>query len=151
MNVIASRRTDGDMTYAYDGFISYRQQEPDKTWVRRKFLPALEALGVRVFVDFRDFRLGAPLVTEMARGVEESRYTIAVLSEAYLDSHFTELENVLAEHLGLEHGQARLLMVDREPVTPRLGMRARLRLDMTSDETFSEGVARLAETLLASD
>src|ERR1700730_12074440 len=88
---------------------------------RGKFLPALEGLGVCVFVDFRDFRLGAPLVTEMARGVETCRYTVAVLSPAYLESHFTDLESVLAEHLGLERGEARLLMVDREPVTPRLG------------------------------
>ncbi len=51
-----------------------------------------------------DFRLGAPLVVEMARAVEQSRYTLAVLSPAYLTSNFAELENVLAEHLGLEQG-----------------------------------------------
>lgn len=133
--------------YKYDLFLSYRQREPDLSWVRRRLLPALEAQGLRVCVDFRDFRLGAPLVTEMARGVEESRYTLAILSPAYVASHFTELENVLAEHLGLEQGQQRLLLVDREPTDLRLGLRARLRLDMTSDEAFDSGVDRLAEAL----
>ena len=36
------------------------------------------------------------------RAVESSTYTLAVLTPTYLESTFTELENVLAEHLGLE-------------------------------------------------
>jgi hypothetical protein len=87
-------------TIAYDAFVSYRHQEPDKTWVRRFFVPALETAGLSVCVDHRDFQLGAPLVTEMARAVEQSRTTVAVLTPAYLDGRFTELENVLAEHVG---------------------------------------------------
>ena len=44
----------------YDVFVSYRHQDPDGPWVR----------GVLVDVD--GFRLGMPLVLEMARGVERS-------------------------------------------------------------------------------
>ena len=112
--------------YLYDVFISYRQQEPDKTWVRQTLQSRLEAEGLRVCLDYRDFRLGAPLVLEMARAVEQSRYTLAVLSPLYLESNFTELENVLAEHLGLEKSQRRLLAIMHQPCTPRLGIRARM-------------------------
>jgi hypothetical protein len=129
--------------FAYDVFLSYRQQEPDKSWVRKTLRPRLEAAGLRVCIDHRDFRLGAPIVTEMARAVEQSRYTLSILSPAYLESNFAELENVLAEHLGLEKSQRRLLAVLREPCKPRLGMRARLWLDMTEDEEFEENVERL--------
>ncbi len=101
--------------FAYDAFVSYRHQEPDKTWVHRTFVPALEVAGLRVCVDHRDFRLGAPLVTEMARAVEQSRTTVAVLTPAYLEGRFAELENVLAEHLGLEEQSLRLRYVVREP------------------------------------
>jgi hypothetical protein len=132
---------------AYDVFLSYRQQEPDKTWVRQVLRPRLEAEGLRACIDHRDFRLGAPLVLEMARAVEQSRYTLAVLTPAYLASHFTELENVLAEHLGLEQSQRRLLSVLRAPCTPRLGMRARLWLDMTDDTELEGNLARLAYEL----
>lgn len=135
--------------FDFDVFVSYRQQEPDRSWVRQRLIPALEVQGVRVCVDFRDFRLGAPLVTEMERCVQASRQTLAVLTPAYLASHFTALENILAEHLGLEQGQHRLLMVDREPCQPRLGMRARLRLDMTEEVDFEPGVARLVEAVRA--
>lgn len=134
--------------FKYDVFLSYRQQEPDKAWVRKVLLPRLEkASGLRACVDYRDFRLGAPLVLEMARAVEQSRYTLAVLSPTYLESNFTELENVLAEHLGLEKSQRRLLAVMRQSCTPRLGIRARLWLDMTDDEEFEMNVERLVHEL----
>jgi hypothetical protein len=127
----------------YDVFISYRQKEPDKTWVRKTLVPELEAEEIRVFIDYRDFRLGAPLILEMARAVESSRYTLAILSPTYLESNFTELENVLAEHIGLEESQRRLLAVMREHCRPRLGLRARLWLDMTDDTELDANIARL--------
>src|SRR5512142_2450939 len=116
--------------FAFDVFVSYRHTEPDNSWVRRKLVPRLEAGGLHPFVDYKHFKLGAPLVLEMARGVESSRYTLAVLSPAYLESNFTELENVLAEHLGLENSERRLIAVMVQSCKPRLGMRARLWLNM---------------------
>jgi hypothetical protein len=133
--------------FIYDVFVSYRQQEPAKSWVRKMLIPKLEMQGLRVCVDYRDFRLGAPLVLEMARGVEQSRYTLAVLTESYLTSNFTELEGVLAEHLGLEKRERRLLAVMRELCKPRLGMRARLWLDMTEDDEFDLNLQRLVYEL----
>ena len=129
--------------YTYDVFISYRHQEPDQAWVRNTLMPRLKAEGVRVCVDYECFRLGAPLILEMARAVEQSRYTLAILTPAYLTSNFTELENVMAEHLGLEESQRRLIAVMREPCKPRLGMRVRLWLDMTDDAQLESSTARL--------
>ena len=120
--------------FAYDVFISYSHQ--DKVWVKNILVSALEEAGIKVFIDYKDIRIGAPLVTEIAHAVEKSRYTLAVLTPAYLESNFTELENILAEHLGLEKSQRRLLAVMREECVPRLGIRARLWLDMSSDEEF---------------
>jgi hypothetical protein len=137
----------GNGDEAYDVFISYRQQAPDGAWVRGVLVERLRAEGLRVFIDHESFKLGAPLVLEMARGVEQSRYTLAVLSPAYLASNFTELESVLAEHLGLEMTQRRLLAVRRVACKPRLGMRARLWLDMTTDEELDRNLPRLVAAL----
>ena len=130
-------------SYAYDVFLSYRHQEPDKSWVRSTLVPRLEADGLRVFVDYKSFRLGRPLVLEMERAVMESRYTLAILSPTYLESNFTELEGVLAQHLGLEKGQYRLLAAIHQECTPRLGIRANLMLDMTRDNEFDMNLDRL--------
>jgi len=135
-----------DDEFKYDLFVSYSQQEPVKSWVRKSLLPRLEAQGLRACIDFRDFRLGAPLVLEMERGVEESRYTLAVLTESYLTSNFTELEGILAEQLGLEKSERRLLAVMRESCTPRLG-RDRLWLDMTNDDELDLNIERLVYEL----
>jgi hypothetical protein len=131
----------------YDVFISYRQKEPDRSWVRRTLLPRLEADGLKVCIDFRDFHLGAPIIKEMQRAVLESRYSLAVLTPEYLASNFTDFENVLAQHLGLEKGQRRLLAVMREPCDPELRIAARLWLDMTDDGEFETAVARLVGEL----
>jgi hypothetical protein len=126
--------------YHYDAFVSYRHQEPDKAWVRSFLVPTLEAAGLRVCLEHRDFRRRAPLVTEMARAVEQSRTTVAVLTPAYLEGRFAELENVLAEHLGLEERAVRLIYVVREPCEPPLRMRARLRLDLTTEAEVEAGI-----------
>ena len=133
--------------FRYDVFVSYRQQEPDETWVCKTLVPRLEAEGLRVCVDYNCFRLGSPLVMEMEKAVAQSRYTLAVLSPAYVGSNFTELENVLAEHLGLEKSQRRLMAVMRERCQVRLGLSARLWLDMTDDDEFEAGLARLVGEL----
>jgi hypothetical protein len=140
----AARTADG---LPYDVFLSYRRQEPDRSWVRRTLLPSLEAAGLRTFIDFRDFRLGEALVLEMARGVEQSRYTLAVVTPAYLESNFTELENVLADHLGLENSELRLIAITREKAKARLGIRARLSLDMSDDDEFEANLQTLVEAL----
>ncbi|MDT7580046.1 MAG: hypothetical protein QOK35_1310 [Pseudonocardiales bacterium] len=135
----------------HDVFLSYRHRAPDGPWVWKFLAPRLRAAGLRVLLDVDSFRLGAPLVTEMARAVEESRYTIAVLTPAYLCSGFTELETVLAEHLGLERAEERLLLVLREPCRPRLGLRARIQVDMTDNAKADGQLRRLVDTVQSID
>ena len=135
----------------YDFFVSYRHQEPDKSWVRKTFVPALEQKGLRAFIDYRDFQLGAPLVTEMARAVEESRFTLAIITATYLQSNFTELENVMAKQLGLEKSHIRLIGIIRDPDLDldkvRLDIRSSLMLDMVDDNEFDEMIDRLVEAI----
>lgn len=133
--------------FMYDVFISYSHREPDKTWVRKRFFPALKREGLRVCLDVLNFQIGSPLVTEMERAVEQSRYTLAILSPAYLAGNFTEFENVLSQHMGLEKAQHRLLLLLREPCEPSLRLRHKLWLEMTRDEEFEEQIPRLAQVL----
>ena len=69
-----------DDGFKYDVFLSYRGQDPDKTWVRKTLYPRLKAEGLKVCLDAVDFRLGEPVIHEMERAVTESRYTMAVLT-----------------------------------------------------------------------
>jgi hypothetical protein len=133
--------------FQYDAFVSYRRAEPDLNWVHSRLVPRLRADGLLVCLDDDSFRLGAPLVLEMERAVRNSRYTLAVITPRYLLSSFTEVEAVLAEHLGRERTERRLLAVMREQARPRPGIRARMSLDMTEDIQFEVAAVRLCAQL----
>jgi hypothetical protein len=130
--------------FRYDVFLSYRDKEPDKSWARKTLLPKLEVQGVRACIDYRDFRLGLPRIKATEEAVQASRYTLSVLTPAYLESQLAELGSLLAEYLGAETNRSRWLGVLREPCVPRLNLRSRMLLDMTDDAHLDANVARLA-------
>jgi hypothetical protein len=130
--------------FRHDVFISYRDEEPDRSWARKVLLPRLEAEGVRACIDFRDFRLGRPRLKATEEAVESSRYTLSVLTPAYLASQLAELGSILARHLGAEGNQTRWLGVFRQPCRPGLDMRSRMLLDMTDDADLDANLLRLA-------
>lgn len=128
----------------FDVFVSYRWQEPDRTWVRATLIPALQDAGLEVCADYLSFRLGRPVIREMERAVESSRFTLAVMTPAYLRGAFSDLEAVMAQHLSLEEREDRFLVVLREETAQiPLGTRARIWLDMTQDAGFAAAIQRL--------
>ena len=133
--------------YKFDAFVSYRHKEPAQTWVQGLLVPSLEAEGLSICIDHRDFTLGALLIPEMARAVENSRYTLAILTPEYLKSNFTELEAVMAQHLGLGQSQRRLLPIMREKCTVPANIGSLFWLDMTDDSKFPENAKKLTEAL----
>ena len=106
--------------FLYDVFISY--SSADKAWVRGELLPALEKAGLTVCIDYRDFRPGAPSVTEMERALQESRKTLLVLTPAYLASAWTEFEALMLQTLDPANRQRRLipLLKERCELPPRI-------------------------------
>jgi hypothetical protein len=138
--------------YEYDVFVSYhkkdkkwiRNKKPDKTWDLETLVPRLEHEGLRVFGDWcPEWRIGPPWSFNAESAVKNSRYTLAVLSPDYLSSNWSEHETLLAEWLGLESSQYRLLPIMREECVPRLSIRMRSMLDMTDDDEFEMNIARL--------
>jgi len=95
--------------FDYDVFISYSSK--DKAWVRGELLPRLEASGLRVCIDYRDFRPGAPIVKEIERAVLTSRRILLVLTPNYLASAWTDFEHLLTATLDPANQNLRLLSV----------------------------------------
>lgn len=133
-------------SYEYDVFVSYQAKGADKSWVRKTLLPYLETEGLRVCIDTR-FPLGVPVITSMERAIQQSRYTLMILSPNYLESGFSEFESLLSQHLGLEQSKSRLIPLIREPCNPRLGIRILFMLDMTDEEEFETNMDRLVYQL----
>lgn len=81
--------------FQYDVFISYSHN--DKDWVHGWLLPRLEAAGLRVCIDFRDFEPGLPSLVNMENAVECSRKTLIVLTPAWVESEWTTFESLLIQ------------------------------------------------------
>jgi hypothetical protein len=96
----------------YDVFISYSHK--DATWVRGVLLPNLEKAGLRACIDYRDFEIGAPVVTEMQRAVVTSRKTLLILTPEYLDSAWTEFENLMLQTFDPANRKRRLIGLLKE-------------------------------------
>ncbi|RPJ27447.1 MAG: TIR domain-containing protein [Chloroflexi bacterium] len=99
-------------TFAYDVFISYSHQ--NKNWVRNVLLPRLERANLRVFIDFRDFRVGAASVKEMERGVATSRKILVALTPEYLESGWAEFERLMIQTLDPANQGLRIIPVLRK-------------------------------------
>lgn len=133
-----------DDEFKYDVFVSYRRQSEDRAWVKKDLVPALKTAGLKVCLDDSCFRLGRPIVSEMERAVLESRYTLAVFSPDYMESGFTELENVMAQHLGMETRKIRFIGLIYRDCKPDLRFRSSLMLNMQDGTEFDDNVQRIA-------
>ena len=101
-----------EIEFTYDVFISYSSK--DKDWVRGDLLKRLQAAGLRVCIDYQDFRPGAPSVKEMERAVLTSRKTLLILTPAYLNSAWTEFEALMLQTLDPANQNLRLIPLLKE-------------------------------------
>jgi len=80
---------------SFDVFISYSHR--DVEWVKDWLLPRLEAAGLSVCIDFRDFEIGIPSLINMENAVERSRKTLLVLTPNWVKSEWTMFESLLIQ------------------------------------------------------
>lgn len=131
----------GNSHYSYDVFISY--SHTDKEWVQGWLLPRLEANGLRVCVDFRDFDIGVPSLVNMERAVEISRHTIVVLTPAWVESEWTEFEELLTQTDDPASRRRRLLPLLLQPCQPPRRISMLTYADFTQQERWESQVLRV--------
>ena len=107
--------------YQYDAYISFAPA--DTHWVETEFKPRLAAAGVHI-IEPDDFQLGLPELHERERAVQNSRYTILVLTPAYLASSWQEYDELLTGTFGrvTKEWRAIPLIAQAVELPPRLDM-----------------------------
>lgn len=83
-----------DTSFAYDVFISYSSK--DKDWVRGELLKRIEDAGLKVCIDFRDFKPGVSALINMQNGARHSRRLLPVITENWFTSEWTFFEGLMA-------------------------------------------------------
>jgi formylglycine-generating enzyme required for sulfatase activity len=116
----------------------------DAAFVRDYLLPALELPRERVLL-VDELPLGGLVVSEIDRGVACSRYTIAVLSPAYLADRWADFGAELASHLS--RSDARVVPLRLVDCDLPVRLDARVALDFTDRSRWAWETARLRALL----
>jgi WD40 repeat protein len=109
-------------------------------------LPALGLPVDRVWTK-DEFRPGTAVVEEFERAVRQSRFTVVVLTPAYLADEWSVFGEQLASHAAVADGRNRLVPVLLAPCQIPLHVEFRVRLDYTDAVRWDEETARLRELL----
>ncbi len=94
----------------YDAFIAYSQE--DIGFVKHQLLRPLEKMTPKfqICIHHRDFEIGAFITTNIINAIKQSRRTIIVLSQSFIDSEWCKFEFEQA-HLQLMHDKSYKLLV----------------------------------------
>lgn len=98
--------------YSYDVFLCY--SDSDEAWIVEKLVPRLEQTKVN-YIDKTGQILGVSKLLERERCVVESRWTVLILSQSYLDDTWEMNDALLSESYGLDKGRWRTIPVRIEP------------------------------------
>lgn len=126
----------------YDLFISYA--DADRAWVEGYLLDALQQAGIHCH-SAATFHLGAPLLEEFERAVQQSQRVLLVLTPAYLTQNLDRFVSLLAQHYGLESGAWPVipLLLEEVKLPPRLAVL--VPLDARNPDDWETVVARLCQ------
>ena len=90
-------------------FISFSSK--DLGWVNENLIAVFEKHSIAYSIHSRDFKLGKPIVQNMADNVYGSRQVLIVLSQNYLASNFCREELHMAIQRGVDSGDSSLILV----------------------------------------
>lgn len=128
----------------FDLFVSYA--EADRAWVEGYLRPAL-GLPAGHLITARNFQPGASVVSEFDRAVVSSRFTLLVLSPAFLVDEWATFGEQLASYASVAEQRERLIPLLLEPCELPLHLEFRVRLDCTDEANWESEVARLRALL----
>ena len=93
------------------------------------------------------FRLGASIPEEFERAVTSSRFTLLILSPAYLADEWAKFSEQLASYAAIAEQRQRLIPLKREECELPLHIEFRVRLDCTDKDNWETEAGRLRELL----
>jgi formylglycine-generating enzyme required for sulfatase activity len=131
-----------DLEPELDLFIVHAEADAD--FVREHLLPALELPRDRVLL-VDELPLGGLVLAEIDHGVSRSRYTVAVLSPAYLEDRWADFGVELASHVSRR--DARVIPLRLADCELPVRLDARVALDFRDRDRWAWETARLRELL----
>jgi AAA-like domain/TIR domain len=129
----------------YDVFISYSHK--DKDAVYSVLLQRLESEGIRFYIDEQNFDLGAPTLRNIARGINQSRKILLVLTPSSLESEWVMFESLLTHSQDPTNRELRLIPIILKPCTLPPELQSFTYLDLTKPEDLESRMQRLISSI----
>lgn len=87
----------------YHAFVSHNHSQ-DFEWVQGTLLPKIENVcGLSLCIGQRDFTLGTSIADNIVHAIEHSAYTLIILTQGFLQSHWCDFELQMALTRGHQH------------------------------------------------
>lgn len=121
----------------YDVFVSYCPT--DQEWVRLELVPRLESAALKVCLDERDFVLGVPVLNNLESAVKSSRYTLLVLTQAWLEGEWAQLAAQLTQVMDPSGRHRKLIPVQLQHSLTKPEWLSRLTyVDLSADDQLQQ-------------
>jgi hypothetical protein len=136
--------------FRYDGYLVYANREPDRTYVWETLEPRLTAEGLRIAVAHDVEAPGVERIIGVQEVVLKAKRVVALLSPQYFEDPITGFIDVLAQAIGIEERQYRLLPaiimpLGAQPLPPFL--KILITLDLAHPRRSEREMQRLIDAL----
>ncbi len=125
-------------------FVSYSSKDK---WVRTWLEAELESYGVEVLIDYKTFLVGKSSLENIELAVAISDYTFFVLTDNWIASEWTMLENLMVQgdSPANQKGKFFILRLEACNIPPRL--KPFTYLDLTDPKDWESHIQRLLNQL----
>ena len=129
----------------YDVFVSYAAA--DRVWVWEWLVPQLKEANLKVCIDYESFDVGVPLVVNLERAILQSRHTVLVITPAWTESAWADLDAVLTQTLDPANWRSRTIPLLVERCAPPLRIAMLTYADFTSDAHDEQQFERVVDAI----
>jgi hypothetical protein len=118
----------------------------DKLFARRLGAD-LSALGVRVWIDEAEIKIGESLITKISRAIDEMEYLVVVLSPNSVSSKWVQEEMRQAMEQEISGGKLKVLPILSQDCTIPGFLRHKFYADFREQEQYESSFQKLLDTL----
>jgi nucleoside phosphorylase len=134
--------------FHYDAYISYSYE--DREWVDNVLLPILELEGLRLCIDYCDFKIGVPTLVNIEGAVETSHKSLFILTSNWVRSEWPTFESLLDQTSDPVKLGYRIVPILVEYCTFPQRLRDFTFLDLTKPTIFDHQIQRLVKAIRTS-
>lgn len=120
----------------------------DKTFVR-KLAADLRDIGIRVWLDEAEIRIGDSLIQKIREGIDQIDYVAVVLSEKSTQSEWVRREVDIAMNQEIEQKRVKVLPLVKDKCDLPWFLKGKAYADFSKESKYGESLAKLVDRILS--